>query len=639
MALKDVEERLYKMKKSSPLEEEEFLGYPPPKSDFNKESQREIPQYFSKDEVKKRPPINFYQKSKKTTLALYIIIGILFIALLAEGYFLFKKVSSQKTGIQINIDTTENILLGEAFTLEVTYKNASANLLQDALLLVELPENIKILGSENGNTRLFKKELGDLGPGTTNIERFYLVAMGAPNRIESIKASLQYNIVGFSGRFEKFKTQTITIGGPIIDFNLSVPEKIVSGEEFSFKVNFVNNSNQAISNLKIQLFYPLGFNFSDSDVKPVDGNDVWNWGNLQPKERAEINIQGVIIGEVGSYYEIGANINLIAENQIITLEKKTAMTNILQSPLNISIYINNAKDYIARPGEILEYRIDYQNNTDIALSEVIIKTEITGSMFNLSSVFTNGYFDSLKKQIIWNAGNTPQLKLLNKGDGGSVSFKISTTNTFPTRSFNDKNQTLKVRVTIESPSVPPNSSLKTTSAVAELITKIIGRVDLQSYALFRDAASGIVNKGSFPLKVGKSTNFTIHWKIINYNNDLEEVVLKTLLPQGIGWAGVIGGKYGDNPPQYNERTGEVIWAIKEIPAFSGILLPEQELIFQIVATPSLNQVGNYMKLLEETRMTAVDKFTGQEIEIKIPSIDSSLTSDSTVGKNDGIVQP
>ncbi|MCX8016043.1 MAG: hypothetical protein N2692_01955 [Patescibacteria group bacterium] len=635
MALKDIEEKLYKMKEGSPLEEEETPSFKKEKIETT-EIISEKPSF--KIEVKpKRPPINFYQKSGKKNAIFYVVIGILFAALLFEGYLLAQKLSSQKTGIQININSTDNVLLGQVFPLDVVYKNDSANLLQNTSLIVELPNNIKILGSEN-NGQIFRKELGDLGTGSNNVERLYLVAMGTPNRIDTIKATLQYNIVGFSGRFEKSKIQTITIGGPIIDYNLSVPEKIVSGEEFTIKVNFKNNSNQTIPELRLQLYYPLGFNFTNSDIASAEGNNLWIWGNLQPYQSGEINIRGIIIGEVGSYYEIGMDASLISQNQPVVFDKKTTSLSILEAPLNVAIYVNNSRDYIARNGESLEYRIDYQNNTEIALSEVIIKAELEGAMFNYQSIATNGYFDSLKKQIIWNAGNTPGLKLLDRGKGGSVTFKVFTTSDYPARSFKDKEQTLKVKVTVESPSVPPKSNLTSTTAVAQIITKILGRVDFQYYALFRDAASGIVNKGSLPLKVGKTTNFTIHWKIINYNNDLSEVTIKTILPQGIAWTNVIAGNYGDLKPEYNERTGELVWRIKEIPAFSGVLMPPYELIFQIAATPSLNQVGSYMELIKETTFTATDKFTGQSINLKTNILTSELRSDPTVKYGEGQVQ-
>lgn len=637
MALDDIEKRLYNMKEGNPLEEEEFPKPTFPPTEEEEEPQQEVPRYYSK-ETKERPPINFYQKNKKSNTILYIVIAVLFAGLVIEGYFLAQKVSTQKTGIQLDIKAQENILLGEAFDLEVSYKNDSANLLQDAILLIELPDNIQVLGSDNP-TKLLKRDLGNLGTGTANIEKYTLVAMGTPNRIANIKATLQYGIVGFTGRFEKTQNQTITVGGPIVDFNISVPQKIVSGEEFSFKVNFINNSTKPLSNLRIQLFYPLGFNYTGASIEPVEGNNMWVWGTLNPQETQEITIRGTIIGEAGSFYEIGANVNLISENQIIALDKKTAMVSILESPLNLSIYVNNSKDYIAKSAEALEYRIDYENNTDIALSEVVIKADLEGQMFNLASLSTNGYFDSLKKEIIWNGGNTPQLKLLNKGDKGSVNFKIYTAGDYPARSFNDKNLYLKVKASIESPSVPPNSSLKSTMAVSELTTKVASKTEVQAYALFRDAKSGIVNKGTLPLKVGKSTNFTVHWKIINYNNDLADVRITATLPQGVGWTGVIAGNYGDLQPQYNERTSEITWNLKSVPAFTGILLPAKELIFQIVATPSSNQVDRYMDLVSEGVLKATDTYTGQEINIKIPAITSQLSADPTVGKEEGIVQP
>lgn len=640
MSLDDIEKRLYNMEEE-PFEEEEDLDYSSFNSQIDSEPKQEVTQYYRKEESKKRPPpIDFYEKKKKkSNIWLYVVTFILFLGLIGEGFFLAQKVSSQKTGIQIDINTVDNIFLGEPFNVEISYKNNSANLLQNAVLTLTLPENIKIIGSEDENINVFKKDLGNIGTGVSNIEKFNLIAMGSPNRVDTIKATLQYNIIGFDSRFEKIKEQTIAIGGPMVDFNLAVPQKIVSGKEFSFKVNFINNSNAPLSNLKIQLYYPLGFNFSGADINPTDGNNVWIWKTLQPNERGEINIRGTIIGEKNSYYEIGVNINIIAANKTVSLEKKTAMVNILETPLDIAIYVNNSKDYVAKVDESLDYRIEYQNNTDMALNDVIIKAELEGQMFNLTDISTDGYFDSLKNQIIWNGGNVKNLKLLNKGDKGSVNFKVTTATNYPTRSLNDKNQTLKVKVTIDSPTVPQNSSVTSTTAVAESIVKVADQVNLESYALFRDAASGIVNKGSLPLKVGKTTNFTIHWKIINYNNDLENVTVKTILPQGVSYTGAIAGNYGDDAPQFNQRTGEIVWNIKNVDAFTGILSPAKELIFQIAVTPSSNQVGIAINLIGDTTLTATDKFTGQKMEAKYKAISSNLTSDPTVTKDEGIVNP
>jgi len=45
----------------------------------------------------------------------------------------------------------------------------------------------------------------------------------------------------------------------------------------------------------------LGFNYTGASIEPVDGNNMWIWGMLNPQESAEIVIRGTIVGEAGSF--------------------------------------------------------------------------------------------------------------------------------------------------------------------------------------------------------------------------------------------------------------------------------------------------------------------------------------------------
>ncbi|HOM33477.1 MAG TPA: hypothetical protein PK168_02760, partial [Candidatus Paceibacterota bacterium] len=117
MSLDDIEKRLYKMKEGSPLEDEdEYLDYSSilpleneEEKTENEKNKQEVPHYYSpKEEPKKRPPIDFYEKKKKSNVWLYIVAGVLFVGLIVEGFFLAQKVSTQKTGINIDINSTNN---------------------------------------------------------------------------------------------------------------------------------------------------------------------------------------------------------------------------------------------------------------------------------------------------------------------------------------------------------------------------------------------------------------------------------------------------------------------------------------------------------------------------------------------------
>ena len=635
MSLKDIEKQLYGMGEET-VEEEDIFEEPVIEEEKKRWRKPEVKSSRPEVSIPKRPPLNFYTPSKKPKF-LYYFLGVLALVLIVEGIILAQKYFSRDASISLSFSAPGEALVAAPFDFKVTYKNGSSNLLRATTLIVELPKNIKSL-SDVSQDSFIKRDLGDLGTDSSNTQTFNLVALGDANRVVSFKVTLQYNLPGFSSRFEKSDTQDLSISGAALTYNTVLPQNVISGEEFVYEIDYINNTNQTLTNLKLQTFYPLGFNFTGASLDPAEGNNIWAIGDLAPKDSGKILVKGSLLGQSGSFYEFGSQLSVAVQNQIVNLDKKTAGVTIQVSPLKLAIFVNGASDYTANLDETLEYRIDYQNNTPIGLEEVIIKAKLDSALFDLTWASTNGYFDSSYKQIIWNAGNTPALRLINRGESGSVTFKIKLKNSYPIKVLSDKNFVVTVQAQMESPSVPPATNLQKTMAVSEISSKVAGKANLLSFGFFRDAASGIINKGTLPLRVGIGTNFTIHWKIINYSNDLNDVVLKAVLPQGVGWTNMVAGNYGDVAPTYNERTSEVTWRIPKLPATTGVVLPAREAIFQVTAIPSLNQVGNYMTILNETEFSAKDDFTGQDIKFIVSPITSELSNDTTVKSGDGKVQ-
>jgi hypothetical protein len=639
VALKDIEKQLYGMSDDDNGKQEDIFEEPEIQSKKTKWQDMMPPSTIGNKEVEvklpKRPPSNFFQPKKKPIL-LYILAGILAIGLIGEGIILATKYFSRDASIALSFSLPEEVLSADPFDLRIDYKNNSSNLLRDVTLVVELPEGVKSL-ADAAEGSFVRRELGDLGTGSDSNQTLRLIAMGDANKVINFKATLQYDLPGFSSRFEKSIKKEISISGPALSFDLVLPQGVISNEEFMFQVEYANNTEHTISGVKLQAFYPLGFNYVNSSIPTTEGNNIWALGDLPAKTTGKLSIAGNVIGQTGSFYDFGGQMSLTMNNQTISLDKKTAGLTIQTSPLRMTLYVNNATDYVAHAGEDLEYRLDYQNNTQVALEEVIIKATLDSDMFDLSSVQSSGYYDSGTRRVIFNAGNTEALRLVNRGDGGSVSFKVRLKENFSIKKLNDKNFVVKVQAQLESPSVAPNTNLLKTTGVTEIISKIAGKADLISLAYFRDANSGIVNKGTLPLTVGKATNFTVHWKVINYSNDLSSVVIRSVLPQGVTWTGQVAGNYGESAPQYNERTGEVIWEIPKLPATTGIALPAREAIFQIAVTPSLNQVGNYINLLGKTIFTSKDDFVDSDLNLTAKEIDSRLENDSTVKDEEGKV--
>lgn len=635
MSLKDIEKELYG-REEEPEKDDFLVDLSKPKIDPEKTKwERNKPIGKVKKKEAKKRQTDFYQKKKKP----YFLYGLIFILVIVLGWLglaVAQKFTQGDKGVEMSFNTPEEILIFDPFDLEVEFENNSQNLLQGSTLILELPDNFRSMDGENSN--ILKREIGDLGTDLKKSETFRLLTLGEPNRVAKFKAYLQYNIPGFTTRFEKLEEIDLDVSGFALGLNLSLPEKTLSGEEFTFTINYFNNTTKNIFGFKIKTAYPLGFEFLGSNL-PIESDEKneWSLGDLGPREEGKLEIRGKISGNPNSFFEFKSGISIFSGEKFFDLGEKTAGLTILDSPLRLMIK-SDSDNGIVSPGETVRYTVSYQNNTEITLEEVIIKLSLEGEMFDLSSIDTKGYLDSGTRRVIWNAGNTPELRLINKGGQGEVSFSTLVSSNYPIRSIDDKDFTLKVRAQLESTSVPIGIDKSETTAQAQLETRVAGQFNLLPKVLFRDAPSGIVNKGLLPLTVGKATNFTVHWKLVNYANDLKDVVLRAVLPQGVTWTGQLAGNY-DNEPTYNDRTGEVEWKISQLPANTGVISKAKELIFQIAVMPSVNQVGQNIPIISSTNVSATNDFTGQKISFSVDELTSDLKDDPTTSSEDGIVKP
>jgi hypothetical protein len=230
--------------------------------------------------------------------------------------------------------------------------------------------------------------------------------------------------------------------------------------------------------------------------------------------------------------------------------------------------------------------------------------------------------------------------VLEPGQEGEVIFKVRVKEDYPIRSASDKNFVLRIKSTLETPTVPAylGLPLKKVSAASEVAVKIQTELRVSAKGYFRDPAGLIKNSGPLPPKVGEVTTYVIHWYVANPANDLENVILRTTLPAGITLTGEMAVPYGAVSPVYNERTGEVIWSLGRVSAQSGATLSAFQAFFQVAALPSVNQAGNLIGLINETEFSGRDVFAGVDLLGKTPPIRSNLPDDPTMTFEKGIVQ-
>lgn len=567
------------------------------------------------------------------TLLVLIILG-------GAGYAIYYYIQPKAPNVSLDFTRPGDVFIGKPFTLAVSYSNSSDQVLKNAKFSIILPSEISFLGKPP-DQRVLEEPIGDVGPGSITPETLNLIALGGTQSFKQITAKLRYNLVNSQNiQFESSKTFDLSLGLPAVSLTVAVPQSANSGENFDAKIKLQNNTGEDIKNIKLKLSYPPVFNFLKADKDGAVNNQEWTFSALDKGQTDGVIVNGNLLGADLARYQFGASLSADYMGQTYAIDNQNADIAISPSPLSLSLKINGSDpaSYMARAGDDINYQVIYKNNSSVPLSNLKLTAGMVGEMFDFSTISANAIFNSITNVLTWTQQNASDLAVLASGEERAISFRIKLKESFPIRRLGDKNFSLKLNLSLESPTVPPGVAAQKTVTISQAETKITGQADVKAIGYFYDAASGILNKGPYPPTANQKTQYSIHWKVTNYSTDITGAVVSATVAPGVNFTGQVKSN-SDTKPTFDQATGLITWNLGSVPATKGILSPAFEAIFQIEYTPSNLQIGQEVTLLGETKLDAQDAFTGRAMMALSPSITSFLKEDPKISATDRGVRP
>ena len=561
-------------------------------------------------------------------LAVVLFIGSVFV-------FWFGGISFSEGQVQLTVDGPTQVAVGDEVVYKATYKNTNNTTLYrihlsftypDGSVVIKDGQIVKLLSNVEG------RDLEELKPGDTHEEEFHAFLVGDKGNIKTAKAKLTFDAGNLKSKFEKTADISTTITDVPVSLTLSAPPNTTTGQVVTYTLDYRNQSDGPIPDLRLVFEYPEGFTPAQFSPQPSQTKNTWNLPVLQKNQGSRIRITGPMSGNEGDSKRVNVTLQRAISGEFIDY-MKTSTTTVISSPLlSVSIRVNDSADYVAHPGDTLEYQINYRNNSGHTLSGLVLTARLNGSMYDFGSIDPrNGFFDSGTRTIMWDSRAISDLESLRPNQTGSATFTARLRS--GSGSGGAGSSFVQTSVELMTPNVPSGVEAQVISTQNELITKITNEPAFGQSVYYSDPVFG--SSGPMPPQPGKETTFTVHWLITNPGNDLGSAKVIATLPPGVTWKNVMSVGAGQPEPTFNKNTSQITWNLNTLPAGAGLFGSKYEAVFQVIVKPSSTQSGSAAQILKSPTLSGSDNFTGQQIVVNAPDVS---TNDTVDRGGQGIVQ-
>lgn len=577
-----------------------------------------VPQEVSLDS--QNAPKNPLKWSNKKKFLIFGGITLLIVLILSGAMFYVRYIqnSFKQESVIVDFSGDGEVRSGEILNKNLVVNNKNRIALKTAQIKVFYPEELRPVYSDfmkEGPGNSFYIDIGNLSKFENREYPLQFETYSSFDHDIYLQTELTYQPDNFSSNFNKEGNHLVIIRGSIISFSLISVNEAASGELLKFIGVLNNNGDEDFENLVLELEYPDSFNLEKLELEKISDDDKkFKIPIIKQGEKREIEILGSFMDEVDSIKNLKARIGLLKDDDFSEIISAEEAIKIIPSRIAISQKIINGVDLekmTTVAGDNLRYEINFKNNSSSPLTDLVLKSEISGDLIDLDSInVVNGYYDRDEKEIIWRASEVPVLKSLNPGEGGSVGFRFNTKSNFVPK--NERNQIIITQAKISSPNI--NTQILSNQEISseEKIVKV--ETNLNVLVSGRHNNSVFNNTGPIPVEIGEETTFTVKIELKNDFNKINNPKVTIKFPSGINWKNSYQRSSGEIT--FNERTNELFWELDEVEDFVGYRKPLEELVFQLGVVPQNDASSNSIFLIRDIVFVGSDNFTGSIISEK-----------------------
>ncbi len=342
-----------------------------------------------------------------------------------RGFYAFRK-----DRVEIKLSAPSEVDAGETVTWKLRLVNKNETELKDGVLTFQFPDFsqpvISTSEADQFKQSVLKQTINIpvLNPSGLYEREFKAVVYGGDNFERKAQAIFNFKPSAGTIVFQSVATAATKIASFPISLNVESSNETISGENVEVRFKLKNEGEVAFNNIRLRLESPAGFRVTETSEKLSEFNNVWKLDSILPQEEKTLVIKGLVTGIEGEGKVFRAFVEGSEGTSWKTYKEASGTVKLIVAPLALSI--NTSPDGVTstRAGETITYKIVYQNNLDIPLSNLTLKIKLDSDNFDLTSAQPSTGLDSASKTIILNQNNNTDLFGIEPQEEKEITLKI-----------------------------------------------------------------------------------------------------------------------------------------------------------------------------------------------------------------------
>ncbi|MBI4090173.1 MAG: hypothetical protein HY421_02105, partial [Candidatus Kerfeldbacteria bacterium] len=169
-----------------------------------------------------------------------------------------------------------------------------------------------------------------------------------------------------------------------------------------------------------------------------------------------------------------------------------------------------------------------------------------------------------------------------------------------------------------------------------LIVKVVSAVTMTVEGRYYHETGEAVGSGPLPPTVGQTTTYQINWYVGNVMNELKDLTVTAVVPSHVTWTGK-GISTTAGSVTFDAASRTVSWSLNRLPKGAASTARAIAADVELSITPTADDVGSILILLEQSKLTTTDSFTGTKIEVVRDRVTTDLSSDANAAGRGAVV--